>query len=472
MSRPLLLKILCLLSGLMIPAASFAADIDGSTLSLGWGIPFVGILLSIALCPLIIPTIWHHHFGKITALWSALFLIPFAITFGMDTSIGLVAHAILAEYIPFIILLFALFTVSGGILVKGNLHGSPKLNTALLAIGAVLASLMGTTGAAMLLIRPLIRANDNRKHRVHVIIFFIFLVANIGGGLTPLGDPPLFIGFLKGVDFFWTAKHMLLPVLISSLVLLTLFYLVDSHYYKREDEIEAHDPTPDSKLRLFGKFNFILLLAVVGSVLLSGFWKSGIEFNVLGVHMELQNITRDILLLVIAALSMMLTAKQVRSANQFSWEPILEVGKLFAGIFITIGPVLAILRAGQDGHMAGLVAMVSDSEGAPINAMYFWLSGALSGFLDNAPTYLVFFNLAAGDAATLMGPLQQTLLAISMGSVFMGALTYIGNAPNFMVKSIATQSGIAMPSFFGYMKWSFGILIPLFLILTVIFFLI
>ncbi|MDR0806786.1 MAG: sodium:proton antiporter [Enterobacteriaceae bacterium] len=476
MPYPPLLKrlslLFCLLFGLLTPVASFAAEIDGSTLSLAWGIPFVGILLSIALCPLLIPSIWHHHFGKITALWSLLFLIPFTVSFGMNTSVGLVAHAILAEYIPFIILLLALFTVSGGILVKGNLHGSPKLNTGLLALGVILASLMGTTGAAMLMIRPLIRANDNRKHRVHTIIFFIFLIANIGGGLTPLGDPPLFIGFLKGVNFFWTVHHMFLPVLISSIILLGLFYLVDSYYYKREDEIKPRDPTPDSKLHIYGKFNFILLIGVIGSVLLSGIWQPNIEINVSGVHIALQNISRDILLLIITALSMKLTAKQVRSVNQFSWEPILEVGKLFAGIFITIGPVLAILRAGQDGQMAGLVSIVTNPQGEPINAMYFWLSGALSGFLDNAPTYLVFFNLAAGDAATLMGPLQQTLLAISMGSVFMGALTYIGNAPNFMVKSIASQSGIEMPSFFGYMKWSFGILIPLFLILTGIFFLV
>lgn len=471
MFRQSLLKLLCLSFGLFTPALSFAADIDGSSLNLVWGIPFVGILLSIALCPLLVPTIWHHHFGKITALWSLLFLIPFTLNFGIATSLSVITHAMLAEYLPFIILLLSLFTVSGGILVKGNLHGSPKLNTALLAIGTILASLMGTTGAAMLLIRPLIRANDNRKHRVHVVIFFIFLVANIGGGLTPLGDPPLFIGFLKGVDFFWTAKHMLLPVFICAAILLTMFYLIDSYYYKREDGIESHDPTPDSKLRLYGKFNFVLLLGIISSVLLSGFWKSGISITALGITMRLQDLSRDVLLLVITALSIAFTAKQVRSVNQFNWEPILEVGKLFAGIFITIAPVLAILRAGQAGHLTGLVALVSDTQGEPINAMYFWLSGALSGFLDNAPTYLVFFNLAAGDATTLMGPLQQTLLAISMGSVFMGALTYIGNAPNFMVKSIASQSGIAMPSFFGYMKWSFGILVPLFLILTVIFFL-
>lgn len=471
MSVKKIIGVYLLFFGLFAPSVGFAADIDGASLSLGWGIPFVGILLSIALCPLLVPTIWHHHFGKITALWSLLFLIPFTISFGMGTSLNVIIHAMLAEYLPFIILLLSLFTVSGGILVKGNLHGSPKLNTTLLAIGTLLASLMGTTGAAMLLIRPLIRANDNRKHRIHVVVFFIFLVANIGGGLTPLGDPPLFIGFLKGVDFFWTAKHMLLPVFICAAILLTMFYLIDSYYYKREDEIQRHDSTPDSKLCLYGKFNFVLLLGVIGSVLLSGFWQSGVNITVLGVTITLQDLSRDVLLLVITGLSMACTAKQVRTVNQFSWEPILEVGKLFAGIFLTIAPVLAILRAGQAGHLAGLVALVSDTQGEPINAMYFWLSGALSGFLDNAPTYLVFFNLAAGDAVTLMGPLQQTLLAISMGSVFMGALTYIGNAPNFMVKSIATQSGITMPSFFGYMKWSLGILVPLFLILTAIFFL-
>lgn len=465
------LHIVCTLLALCTPALAFASEVDGSSLSLLWCIPFVAVLLSIALFPILAPEIWHHHFGKITAMWSVLFLVPFAVAFGGGATVSLVAHALLAEYIPFIILLLSLFTVSGGILVEGNLHGSPKLNTGILAIGTILASLMGTTGAAMLLIRPLLRANDNRKHTVHVVVFFIFLVANIGGGLTPLGDPPLFLGFLKGVDFFWTAKHMFIPVLISSVALLALFYVVDCYYFKKEDELLPTDPTTDSPLGVKGKLNFLLLLGVVGSVLLSGLWESGVEFDILGVPVTLQNITRDVLLLVIAGLSLKLTAKNVRAANEFNWEPILEVAKLFAGIFITIGPVLAILRAGADGHLASLVAMVSGPDGQPINAMYFWMSGALSSFLDNAPTYLVFFNLAAGDATILMGPLAQTLLAISMGSVFMGAVTYIGNAPNFMVRSIAIQRGVPMPSFFGYMKWSVGILMPLFLVLTVIFFL-
>lgn len=465
-----LLKIYILLITLLLPGFTFAAEVDGASLSLAWGIPFAGVLLSIALGPVFIPNIWHHHFGKITAGWSLLFLLPFASSFGGEQTVSALTHAMLDEYLPFIILLLSLFTVSGGILIKGNLHGSAKLNLIILTIGTVLASIMGTTGAAMLLIRPLLRANDNRKHRVHVVVFFIFLVANVGGGLTPLGDPPLFLGFLKGVDFFWTVKHMMMPVLISSLFLLGLFYLVDSYYFKRKDEVRIIDPTLDSSFSIEGKLNFILLLAIVASVLMSGLWKPGVEFEVFGVRATLQNITRDLLLLVITVLSMLLTKKELRLANEFNWDPILEVGKLFAGIFVTIGPVLAILRAGTHGHLSDLVKLVSNTDGTPINAMYFWMSGILSSFLDNAPTYLVFFNLAAGDAEILMGPLAGTLLAMSMGSVFMGAMTYIGNAPNFMVRSIAIQQGVAMPSFFGYMRWSLIILLPLFVLLTGIFF--
>lgn len=464
-------KIIAILSLFcFLPHNAYAVDFDVSTLSLGWGAPFAGILLSIALFPLLLPTIWHHHYGKIIAIWTLLFVVPFGITFGADTITYLIAHAIFEEYIPFILLLLALFTVSGGILIKGNLKGTPKFNLMLLAIGTILASIMGTTGAAMLMIRPIIRANDNRKHRVHVIIFFIFLVANIGGGLTPLGDPPLFIGFLKGVDFMWTVQHMFLPVLLTSILLLGVFYLIDNHYYQQQEELLEQDPTPDKKITIYGKQNFILLIAIIATVLLSGVWQSSISVTILGSHLALQNIVRDVLFVIITLISLMITPKQIRAANQFNWEPILEVAKLFVGIFITISPVIAILRAGSDGNLSAVVSVVTDHSGQPINIMYFWLSGILSGFLDNAPTYLVFFNLASGDAVTLMGPLEKTLLAISMGSVFMGALTYIGNAPNFMVKSIATQNNIKMPSFFGYMKWSIGILTPIFIINSIIFF--
>ncbi len=454
----------------LTPLIAGAAEYNPYTMSLFWGLPFALILLSIALLPLLTPRLWHHHFGKITAAWTVLFLLPFAAVFGLSNTSHIVAHAVVEEYIPFILLLLALYTVSGGILVWGNLHGSPKTNTALLAIGTLLASLMGTTGAAMLLIRPLLRANDNRRHKVHVIIFFIFLVANIGGGLTPLGDPPLFLGFLKGVDFMWTVKHMLPPVLISAVILLVIFYFLDRHFYAKEDEMLPRDPSPDSKLAIYGKINLVLLLAVIATVLMSGLWKPNVTYEFLGTSIGLETLARDVLLLAITGLSLLLTPKQIRAGNEFNWEPMKEVGKLFLGIFITIAPVLAMLKAGAAGHFRPLVQMAHTDLGEPINAMYFWMTGILSAFLDNAPTYLVFFNMASGDADHLMTNMVQTLLAVSMGSVFMGALSYIGNAPNFMVKSIAEQRNVAMPSFFGYMAWSFAILAPIFILQTFIFF--
>lgn len=459
-----------LLVALSLSTAAFSAGFDGANASLLWIIPFAGILLSIAIFPLVAVNIWHHHFGKITALWCLGFMIPFIIVFGIGEMTEVIAHAMLLEYIPFIVLIFSLFTVSGGIYLEGSLKGTPLLNTTILLIGTFLASFMGTTGAAMLLIRPLLRANENRKSRVHIVIFFIFLVANVGGSLTPLGDPPLFLGFLKGVDFFWTMKHMLLPLLITTVIVLGIFFVLDSYCYKKEgitmDASEEKVP-----FRIDGKVNFLFLAGIIVGVLISGFWKPGISFTVLGTPVELQNIVRDVILLVMAFLSLKVTAKEIHQKNEFGWDPVLEVAKLFAGIFITIAPVLEILKAGSMGSMSGVVTMVHDTQGAPINAMYFWMTGALSAFLDNAPTYLVFFNLASGDAHHLMGDLSPTLLAISMGSVFMGAMTYIGNAPNFMVKSIATQAGVNMPSFFGYMKWSVLILVPVYILLTLIFFL-
>ena len=459
---------------LALPLTANASGFNAAELSLVWGLPFALILLSIATGPLLFAHTWHHHFGKITAGWTLLFLIPFTLVFGFSESVHLIAHAMVGEYIPFILLLLALYTISGGILVWGNLHGSPKLNTALLAIGTLLAPIMGTTGAAMLMIRPLLKANDNRKHNVHVVIFFIFLVANIGGGLTPLGDPPLFLGFLKGVDFLWTVEHMLAPVLISTVVLLTIFYIIDSRYFAQEGELLPRDPSPDSEegIKLFGKWNFVLLLCVIGAVLLSGMWKPQHPgFDILGTNYPLPNLVRDAILLFLTVVSLVITPKPVRAGNEFNFDPIAEVAKLFAGIFITISPVLAMLQAGEKGAFAGIISLVHDSAGQPINTMYFWMSGMLSAFLDNAPTYLVFFNMAGGDPHQLMrGDLFHTLLAVSMGSVFMGALSYIGNAPNFMVKAIAEQRKVPMPSFFGYMAWSFGILIPLFILHTLIFF--
>lgn len=452
----------------LLPSISMASEFNGATASLLWTIPFAALLLSIAIFPLVAAHVWHKHFGKITAAWCLSFLIPFTVAFGVNEAFHVVTHALISEYIPFIILIFSLFVVSGGIYVEGDLKGTPKLNTLILLIGTFLASFMGTTGAAMLLIRPLLRANAHRKHRVHIVVFFIFMVANVGGSLTPLGDPPLFLGFLKGVSFFWTMQHMLLPLLITTVILATLFFVIDRHYFNKEN-IEKAETGTKLKIAIQGKHNFILLLGVIIGVLISGFWNPKYAINVFGTPVELQNIVRDGLLLLMAIISLVITPKIIHQKNEFNWEPVLEVAKLFAGIFITIAPVLAILKAGIDGPMSGIVSLV-EHNGEPINAMYFWMTGALSAFLDNAPTYLVFFNMASGDAAHLMNDLSTTLLAISMGSVFMGAITYIGNAPNFMVKSIATQSGVDMPSFFGYMKWSVLILVPVFIVLTLIFF--
>ena len=456
---------------LMSAQSAFAADIDGKQLTAVWGIPFAGLLVCIALCPLLTPQFWHHHFGKVAAFWALLFLVPFAIQFGANAAGSAFVHAALAEYIPFVILLTALFAVSGGIYIKGNLHGSPLLNTSILAIGAVAASFMGTTGASMLLIRPLIRANDNRQHKMHVFVFFIFIVSNAGGSLTPLGDPPLFLGFLKGVDFFWTVKYIFPETLFMVGSLIAIFYAMDSYYYHKREEVLKFDPTPDSKnIGFDGKSNFLLLFCIMGLVLMSGIWKPGVDLNVMGTDVGLQGIVRDLGLIVVIIISLRSTAASVHEANQFSWGPMAEVAKLFAGIFLTIIPVIAMLKAGIDGPFGAIVASVTRADGSPSPLAYFWATGALSSFLDNAPTYLVFFNLAGGDAQTLMTTHASTLAAISAGAVFMGANSYIGNAPNLMVKAIVEDRGVKMPSFFAYIAWAACILIPLFVIMGWIWF--
>jgi len=534
--------------------------VDGGKLSVLWVMPFAGMLLSIALGPLIAPHFWHAHYGKVAAGWIVLFSIPFLIAFKGDAFYEIL-HIVLLDYVPFIILLGALFTAAGGICLKGSLRGSPGVNTGILAIGTVLASWMGTTGAAMLLIRPILRANAWRKHQVHVVVFFIFLVANIGGSLTPLGDPPLFLGFLKGVDFFWTMK--LLPVMTPvALFLLAVFFIFDTIMFKKEGE--APDDGEKVPLKLEGTANFAVIGCIIGAILFSTWlgknkftdasvaqnMKPKIEkaefamkeakaalvnyvetnkgavidetnkeyqekrvthldsvsavnqlrakkshdetkgIHIFGVTVPFSNLVRDGLLILVALLSLRLTPMykmvkddhghevpaegeektNLRAANGFTWEPILEVAKLFIAIFICMIPALKILQAGVHGNLSSVVLAVQSSTNDPVNMMYFWLTGILSSFLDNAPTYVVFFNTAGGDPTSLMGPMAQTLLAISCGAVFMGANTYIGNAPNFMVKAIAEENGVKMPSFFGYMAWSVAILVPTFIIVTLLFF--
>lgn len=452
----------------LIPGGAMAADVDGSQLGLAWAIPFAGLLLSIALMPLVVPAFWHHHFGKVTAAWTLAFFLPFAFAYGAQVAGAGLVHALLAEYIPFIVLLTALFTVAGGIYIRGNLRGSPALNCGILLVGVVLASFMGTTGASMLLIRPLIRANDNRQHKAHLVVFFIFLVSNVGGSLTPLGDPPLFLGFLKGVDFFWTARYLFPETLFMVASLLVIFFLIDSYYFKKEGVLPM-DPTPDTRSIGFdGAANFWLLGAIAGLVLLSGVWKTPISLDVFGTAVGLPGLVRDGGLLVITFISLGITAKSVHASNQFSWAPMAEVAKLFIGIFLTMIPVIAMLKAGLEGPFSLVISGITRPDGAPDPAMYFWATGVLSAFLDNAPTYLVFFNTAGGDPQVLMTTLAPTLAAISAGAVFMGAMTYIGNAPNLMVKAVAENRGVKMPSFFGYLTWSGAILIPLFITVTLI----
>ena len=468
--RGLSMMLATLLLGGVDALAAPAHGLDGSQLSLAWSIPFAGLLLSIAVLPLVWPHFWERHFGKVGLFWALAFLAPGVWLLGPRATAAGLLHAVAVEYLPFMILLFALFVVSGGILIVGNLRGTPATNTLLLAVGTAIANVLGTTGASMLLIRTVIRANAERRHKVHVFVFFIFLVANIGGSLTPLGDPPLFLGFLLGVDFLWTTSTMFQPMMVMATLLLALFYLLDRRAWRRE--VVAKDVRPATlALRVEGRQNIVYLAAVLAAVLMSGFWNSGIAIPLGGgVERRLEGVSRDAVLLVIAYLSWRTTSVRIRLENAFRWTPIQEVAVLFAAIFVTIIPVMAILAAGSNGALAALIAFVSTPDGKPVDSAYFWLTGLLSGFLDNAPTYLVFFNLAGGDPKQLMGPLASTLLAISAGAVFMGALTYIGNAPNFMVKKICDEHGVRMPGFFGYMLWSGAILLPLFVLLTFLFF--
>jgi Na+/H+ antiporter NhaD/arsenite permease-like protein len=454
--------------------AQHGHHLDGATVSIFWCIPFVGILLSIAIIPLVAARFWHHHYGKVSLFWGASFFVAFSYANGIEMGLFYLSEVYLGEFIPFIVLLLALFTVSGGILLKGSLRGTPVVNTGILLIGTVLASWMGTTGAAMLLIRPLIRANSWRKKKIHIVVFFIFLVANVGGSLTPLGDPPLFLGFLKGVSFFWTTQNLIVPMLFVASILLLLFYFLDVRMFASEEL----PPDDGSKvpLSLEGRANLLLLPLIIGAVVLSGIWHSHINvpeevaITLFGTPMLTEGTFAQVmLLLLITIISLRVTKRETREENGFTWEPIVEVAKLFATIFLTMVPAIAILRAGTSGALEPIVSLVTDG-GQPVNSMYFWCTGILSSFLDNAPTYVVFFNTAGGDAVQLMGELKQTLIAISCGAVFMGANTYIGNAPNFMVKSIAEENDIAMPSFFGYMAWSCGILIPIFVVVTFVFF--
>lgn len=439
--------------------------LDGSKLSVFWVAPFAGILLSLALFPVIAPNFWHRRYGLVALFWGAAFLLPFAATFGMNVAFQEFVHVLLLEYLPFIVLIGALFIISGGIYVGGNLRGSPSLNTSILFLGTILASFAGTTGAAMIFIRPLIRANIGRAYKVHVMVFFIFLVCNIGGALTPLGDPPLFLGYLEGVRFFWPLQFLWPQMVFLSVLLLTVFFCLDAYLFRKE---KPADDSGSANLEVRGLVNVPLVIMLVGMVAVSGTVDLG-SFTIFGTKVSRISLLRDVTLAALAAASLVVTPVIYRERNEFTWEPVNEVAKLFAAVFITIVPAIAILKAGAGGAFAPFLTLLGSAE-HPNNIAYFWLTGTLSSFLDNAPTYLVFFNAAGGDAGLLMTSMAQTLTAISAGAVFMGANTYVGNAPNFMVKAIAEHQGVKMPSFFGFMAWSGLILVPAFILLTLIFY--
>ncbi len=449
---------------LLAPGPALAAAASGPAPGLAWGLPFVGVLLSIALLPMLAPRFWHRRMGGVSLVWSLALLLPMALLSGIGPAAAAAWHALVLEYLPFVTLLLALYTAAGGILVRGAPAGSPAGNTGLLVAGTALAGLMGTTGAAMVMIHPLLAANAHRTRKTHLVVFFIALVANAGGATTPLGDPPLYIGFLHGVPFFWPLRHLLTPLLVLAAPLLLGFYLLDRR-------LAAADPPPARRERfhLRGTANIVLIAVVVGTVLMGGIWQPG-AIVLLGQSVGIARLTTDAVFLGVTLVSIAITPRAVRQANMFSWHPMQEVAMLFAAIFITIGPVLAMLQAGFAGPLAPLLRLTVDVGGHPVPLAYFWLTGVLSAFLDNAPTYLVFFGLAGGDPVQLTGPLNQILIATAAGAVFFGALTYIGNAPNMMLRAIASHRGVRMPSFFGYMALSTALLLPVFVLLSVVFF--
>jgi len=428
--------------------------------------PFAGILVSIAVLPLAAPRFWHRHYPAVAAAWGLAFALPFLARF-RGAGVHHLLDVGLNEYLPFVVMLWGLFTVTGGIEVVGSLPGTPRNNVRLLLVGTALASVIGTTGASMLLLRPLLRANQDRKRRAHVVVFLIFLVSNVGGSLTPLGDPPLFLGFLQGVPFFWTLR--LLPDTLLIVALLTgVFYAIDLWEWGREDA--PPPPSGGARLRVAGSRNFVLLGGIVLCVWLSGVWNAG-DLEILGIERPLAGLLRDLAIVVLGLVSLRITPAGLRPRIGFGWGPMREVAILFAAIFVTMSAPLLLLRAGEAGPLGGVIRVLRTPD------QFYWATGLLSSVLDNAPTYLTllhtqlgrfFPGMEVGEAvARLAAERGAYLHAVSAGAVFMGALTYIGNAPNFMVRAIAEEAGVAMPSFLGYiLRWALPVLGPALLLVA------
>ena len=457
------------------PMVALAAELTNVPLWLC--IPFACLLLCIAIIPLVKGEWWEKYRPFAVIFWSLLFIIPFAVKYGVGTAAETVLECLVNDYLTFIVLLFGLFCVAGNITVEGSLVGSPRVNVILLGIGTLLSSWIGTTGASMLLVRPVIKMNSWRRNKAHIMVFFIFLISNMGGSLTPIGDPPLLMGFSRGVPFFWSIRFF--PILLlNMIILLTVLYFLDKRAYRKDiaagymPEIKENEPL----IRFEGLHNIIFIVIIVAAVILSGvlpdvpFFQNAagevISIPIFGeVKLAITSLIEVVMILLAAFLSFKTTNPEIRKKNHFTWGAIQEVAVLFIGIFITMQPALMILKSA--GAELGLTHP----------SQMFWVTGALSSFLDNTPTYLVFFTTAGtlgftSGITTSVGVITaKILMAISCGAVFMGAGTYIGNAPNFMVKSIADENGVRMPGFFGYMIWSIGILVPVFILDTLVFFL-
>ncbi len=432
--------------------------------SLEWGFPFLGLLASMAVFPIVAPRFWHRRMGSVAFAWSAVLLAQEAVVVGVGPAAAAAWHAILIDYLPFVTLLLALYTAGGGVLLRGGPAGTPHGNTAMLALGMVMGAVMGTTGAAMVLIHPLLHANAHRRRKVHLVLFLIVLVANASGAITPLGNPPLYIGLLHGVPFFWPARHLIAPLLVVTLSLLAVFYLID----RRLAAAEPPPPEPQ-RFRVRGWWNIGLILLVILVVLAQGAVQPG-RLVLLGQAVGAGQLVGILVLVAVTLVSVRITPRAIRQANDFTWHPMAEVAMLFAAIFVTIAPVVDMLRAGLDGPLAPLLQLTRDGGGRPLPLAYFWLTGILSAFLDNAPTYLVFFELAGIRPASLGGPESTILTAISAGAVFFGGLTYIGNAPNMMLRAIASHRGVRMPGFFGFMLLASAVLLPVLALVSLLFF--
>ena len=431
--------------------------------SLAWGLPFLGILVSIALFPMVAPRFWRRHMGGVALAWTGALLVPLMVVAGGRTAAALAWHALLVDYLPFITLLLALYAIGGGVLLRGGPAGTPHGNTAMLALGMAMAALMGTAGAAMVLIHPLLRANAHRRRKVHLVLFVIVLVANAAGAISPLGNPPLYLGLLRGVPFFWPANHLLAPLAVATALLLAMFYLIDRHLAATEPLA----PRPQ-RFRVRGWGNIALILLVIGAVFTVGY-AAPAALVVAGQQIGAAELGAVAVFVTATALSAWLTPTAIRQANDFTWHPILEVAMLFAGIFVTIAPVETMLRAGLAGPLAPLLRLTLGADGQPAAAASFWLAGIFSAFLDNAPTYLMFFDLSGIRPETIGGQ-SKVLTAISAGAVFFGGLTYIGNAANMVIRAIAAHRGVYMPGFFAYAALASGVLLPVMALLTVLFF--